>query len=113
MIEGEQSVLISGSVIDAVTNEPVDGAKITFTAFESGKRSGDDHFEQNVYSGSNGTFNILVERISTSVSCILKTEAEGYRSEEKAVIISWSGPSYDSANSTFVVNECNFFLVKD
>lgn len=105
------TIMITGTVSNTDSNSPIEGVKIVFNAFseEDGGATVNTH---NVYTDSNGIFNITAEDINTTVICLITAEHDEYVSEKKEIIVNWKGISYDAQNRTFFVNDCDFHLAK-
>lgn len=105
--------IISGLVTDAQNDKPLNDIKIRFEAYPQDKINTVPIATSEVYTTSEGIFFIEVTGLdSTPLHCILTaTDPQTYYQDRKTnVIVSWSGPSYDAYNKTFVVNDCNFQL---
>lgn len=109
--ETEKTVIITGIVSDLSSTHPIEGVKVIFNAY-AGNNGRNALNTQNVYTDSNGAFNITAERIDKAVTCVINTEHEDYVSVKKEIIVNWSGISYDEHRNTFFVNDCDFHLEK-
>lgn len=108
MVEGGK-VIISGTICDMDTKQPIESVKVLFMSYESDDMSSRIH-ELNVYTDSNGAYNLISEEYDEPVTCVITTEAEGYETVKKEVFVNWEGTSYDKAQNTFFVNDCDFHL---
>lgn len=104
------TIIISGSISDIGTKRPIESVKVLFSAYESHEDSALPVNEQNVYTDSNGSYSIMASGFSTPVTCVIVTEAEGYASVRKEILVNWEGISFDRATNTFFVNDCDFHL---
>ena len=105
--------IISGLVTDAQNDKPLNDIKVCFEAYPQDKINTAPIATSEVYTTSEGIFFIEVTGFdSTPLHCILTaTDPQAYyKNRTTNVIVSWSGPSYDAYNKTFVVNDCNFQL---
>lgn len=102
------TVIVTGSVSDIDTKEPVEGVKIIFAAFEADSSS--PVATQNVYTDSRGIFNLRAEDISSAVRCMITADHIDYQNVTKEIIINWNSISYDADNGIFYVNDCDFHL---
>lgn len=102
-----ETVMITGSVSDMDTKEPVEGAKIVFAAFN---RQLIPLSTQNVYTDSRGIFNLKAEDMASVERCMITASHTDYTSITKEIIINWNSISYDADNGIFYVNDCDFHL---
>lgn len=105
-------IVISGTISDMDTKQPLEGVKILFTAYDSDEDFTLPVTEQNVYTDSKGSYSIMASGFSTPVTCVIVTEAEGYAAVRKEVFVNWEGTSFDRVSNSFFVNECDFHLEK-
>lgn len=109
MSEGNK-VIISGSVCDIDTKQPLESVKILFKAYDTSGVPSSPINEINVYTDSNGAYNLMSDEYDRPVTCVIITEAESYESVRKEVFVNWEGTSYDREKKTFFVNDCDFHL---
>ena len=100
--------MITGSVSDIDTKEPVEGAKIIFTAYKTDNSS--PFATQNVYTDSRGIFNLKAEGMTSAARCMITADHTDYTGITKEIIINWNSISYDADNGIFYVNDCDFHL---
>ena len=106
------TVVISGTISDIDTKQPLEAVKMDFQAFDSRNDEFRPEYNQKVYTDSKGFFTITASGFTSRITCIVTAEAEGYRKEQKEVHINWDGTSFDEETSTFYVNDCDFHLEK-
>jgi hypothetical protein len=106
-------ILLSGIVADEDGN-PLEGISIqmleylandeTYSAISSAASSTD----------SDGFYTIYADGHTESMQCYVRAEdlEKKYESQTKMVLITWSGPSFDSESGIFVINDCNFIMQK-
>lgn len=107
-------LIISGVVSDKESSLPLEGIKITFSAYPMGQTDSTPLTEMNVYTDNKGMYRIEAEGFRDEITCILTaSDIEGaYSDSEQIMNISWEGVSYDYASGTFVVNAEEFKLEK-
>lgn len=107
-------LVITGTVSDFHSNAPLEGIKISFSACIKGDTKGKPLYEMNVYTDNHGVYTIDTDAYPTPVTCTITASdtKNAYRSSENEVEVSWTGVSFDTFSSTFVVNDCNFKLEK-
>lgn len=107
-------LVITGTVSDFKTDTPLEGIKISFCARAQGDKKGKPLYEMNVYTDNHGIYTIDTDAYPTPVTCtITATDTQNvYASSMNEVEVTWSGVSFDSFSSTFIVNDCNFKLEK-
>ena len=106
------TLIISGTVSETASKQPLEGVKIMFQAYESEGNPDLPAITQNAYTDSHGAFNIKAEGFSSAVTCILTTDHPDYSSVRKDILINWKGTSYDFQTRTFYVNDCDFHIDK-
>jgi hypothetical protein len=106
------TIIITGTVSEIDTKQPVEGVKMIFTAYPSDGTSVYPAAALNAYTDSKGTFNIKTEGVNSAVTCRIISEHPGYSQVTKEIIVNWSGTSYDASTGIFYVNDCDFHLEK-
>ena len=108
------SLIISGVVSDKESSLPLEGIKISFSAYLMGQTDSSPLSEMNVYTDNKGMYRIEAEGFREEITCRLTaSDIEGtYSDSEQIMNISWEGVSYDYASGTFVVNAEEFKLEK-
>ena len=108
----ESGILISGTVSDIDTDTPLEGIKLSFTAFAKEANTGTPILEMNVYSDNLGIYSVEASGFEGEITCLITaTDPDDvYEGACNEVEIRWSGISFDSSNSTFIVNDCDFKL---
>ena len=111
-VNADYRLVITGTVSDFNTNAPLEGIKVSFSARIQGDTKGKPLYEVNVYTDNRGAYTIDMDTYRTSVTCtITASDTEDiYISSANEVEVTWSGVSFDSFSSTFVVNDCDFKL---
>jgi hypothetical protein len=109
---GSGTVVISGTISDTDTKQPLENVNMDFQAFDSRNSEFRPDYNQKVSTDSKGFFRITATGFTSSITCIVTAEAEGYNKEQKEVHINWSGTSFDEETATFYVNDCDFHLKK-
>lgn len=107
-------IIISGIVTDN-SGKVLEDIKIDFQAYPQDRLTAAPLATSETYTTSEGLFVIQVAGFDgTPLHCKLTASdpQEYYQKRETNVIVSWSGLSYDSYNSTFVVNDCSFQLTR-
>ncbi|MBQ7811316.1 MAG: hypothetical protein IJ394_02025 [Bacteroidales bacterium] len=112
--EGDMSLAITGTVSDLETDAPLEGIKISFTAFPKGNPGGVPLQEKNVYSDNHGTYMVEASGFSHEITILITaTDTEDvYEGSVNEIDITWSGVSFDSHQEKFIVNDCDFKLEK-
>lgn len=113
-LKGDGKLMISGTVSDSQTASPLEGIRISFSAFEKSAENGLPLMEMNVYTDNHGTYTIEAEGFSEDLTCLVTaTDTEGaYKGAVQEVTVTWGGVSFDMSNDTFIVNDCDFKLEK-
>lgn len=111
-INDTMTLIISGTVSDNASKQPLEGVKIIFQAYASEGQSDSPEISQNAYTDSNGVFSIKATGFSSAVTCVLTTDHPDYSSVRKDILINWTGTSYDFQTKTFFVNDCDFHVDK-
>lgn len=113
-VNGDGRLMITGTVSDMETRQPIEGIKVTFGAVATKADDNRTGFELTVYTDNKGTYAIEAEGFSKDIKCVLKAEdPDGvYDSSTQEVDVKWSGVAFDEHKNTFIVNDCDFKLVK-
>jgi hypothetical protein len=111
MLVGEGTAIISGIVSDKGTGAPLKEIKIIYEAYDLRGRLIDT---KTSYSSGEGIYTIEATGYTSAINCTLTASGtdNGYSESRIELSIDWNGPSYNSAEGSFVVNDCNFFLTK-
>lgn len=111
MLVGEGTAIISGIVSDKGTGIPLKEIKIIYEAYDLRGRLIDT---KTSYSSGEGIYTIEAAGYTSAINCTLTASGtdNGYSESRIELSIDWNGPSYNSAEGSFVVNDCNFFLTK-
>ena len=106
------SVIINGTVSDISSNEPLEGVKIVFKAYNAENPGTEPIVSMNAYTDSKGVFNIKSDGYTSAILCEIDAEHPGYSDVTKEIYINWNGTSFDEASLSFFVNDCDFHLEK-
>lgn len=106
----EGTVVISGCISEAGGRKVLEGVKVHFSAFAVGGQAGIPVEEQSVLTDAKGIYTIVATGFTSTATCTISTEAEGYKGETKEVLVNWEGSSYDAGSNIFYVNDCDFHL---
>lgn len=111
------TVIVSGSVADIGSNEPLKGIRISFSAYSQEGSQSAPILTQTVYSDSKGIYGIETDGITDAVRCRISAESPDpdelpYQSATQEVNINWSGSGYDAKQNAFFINNCDFKLSK-
>jgi len=108
------TIVVSGSVADIATAEPLENVKITFYAAEVADFESGTLIVKTVYTDNRGRFNFKESGFEKMISCRITAEDhEGtYTPSTQKLFVSWTGPSFDNRTGTFFVNDLNFHLEK-
>ena len=111
MLVGEGTAIISGIVSDKGTGIPLKEIKIIYAAYDLRGRLIDT---KTSYSSGEGIYTIEAAGYTSAINCTLTASGtdNGYSESRIELSIDWNGPSYNSAEGSFVANDCNFFLTK-
>lgn len=116
-LEGDCTLIVTGSVSDVEADTPIKGIKISFSAYPQDRTSSKPLFTQTVYSDSNGIYAIEAEGFENPVTCRITAESPDleelpYKTSVQEVNVNWSGTGYDQENSRYFINDCDFKLSK-
>ena len=116
-ISGEPSntLIITGTVSDLSNGEPLEDIQITLTATELYDSQDGRIVTKSTYTNNKGQYALAADGFSRPVTCTLNaSDKKGiYKdSAPQEVMVSWKGTAYDSANSIFNANGCDFYLEK-
>ena len=112
---GRKEIIITGMVTDAQGGMALEDITIFFDAYPQAASEGEPVASDQVHTGNNGVFSIqTTSDVSGNLTCTITAEdPEGiYQKQSKQVIITWKGPSFDKDLQMYVVNDCNFQLIK-
>lgn len=116
-LDGDLKIVVTGVASDVVSNTPLTGIKITFSAYKENSISILPLASQTVYTNSDGIYTIQVEGFSEAITCTITAESieqdeVQYEEITSRIVVTWSGDSFDEETGTFFVNDCNFQLKK-
>lgn len=116
-LDGDLKIVVTGVASDVVSNTPLTGIKITFSAYKENSISILPLASQTVYTNSDGIYTIQVEGFSEAITCTITAESieqdeVEYEEITSKIVVTWSGDSFDEETGTFFVNDCNFQLKK-
>lgn len=116
-LDGDSTVIVSGSVSDISSNEPITGIRITFAAYPENTLYPLPIITKTVYSDSKGLYTVDAYGFSDVITCKVTAESLDlenlpYEKSTNEILIPWSGAGYDQSTMTFFVNNCNFQLKK-
>lgn len=106
----EGTVVISGCISEAGGRKVLEGVKVHFSAYTAESESGIPVEEQSVYTDGKGVYTIIASGFTSTATCTITAEADGYKGETKEVLVNWEGSSFDARTNTFYVNDCDFHL---
>lgn len=107
-------LVISGSVSDMESAEPLEDIRIVMRAVEKTDGTSPEEHTYTAYSDSKGTFTINIGGFDNPVSVELEAnDPDGIYKPAKHEIplITWDS-SYNMNGDTFFINDCNFYLEK-
>lgn len=107
-------ILITGTVSELGSAQPLKDIKITFKAYLPDNSGATLILTDEVYSGNDGIYVINASAVKTPLLCKIIAEDMNsvYESQTHDISVTWSGPSYDKKNTSFVVNDSHFQLQK-
>ncbi len=110
--EASGRILITGTVSELGSALPLKDIKITFKAYPANGSEVFPVFTDEVYSGYNGIYAIEASVSDMPLLCTIMAEdtTGTYESQTHEISVTWSGPSYDKKNNSFVVNDSHFQL---
>lgn len=116
-LEGDCTLIVTGSVSDVETSTPLKGIKISFSAYPQDGSSSKPLLTQTVYSDSNGIYAIEAEGFEEPVTCRITAESPDlkelpYKTAVQEVNINRSDTGYDAENNRYFINDCDFILSK-
>lgn len=116
-LDGDLKIVVTGVASDVVSNTPLTGIKITFSAYKENSISILPLASQTVYTNSDGIYTIQAEGFSEAITCTITAESieqdeVEYEEITSKIVVTWSGDSFDEETGTFFVNDCNFQLKK-
>ena len=116
-LDGDLKIVVTGVASDVVSNTPLTGIKITFSAYKENSISILPLASQTVYTNSDGIYTIQAEGFSEAITCTITAESieqdeVQYEEITSRIVVTWSGDSFDEETGTFFVNDCNFQLKK-
>lgn len=106
-------ILITGTVSELGSAQPLKGIRITFKAYPAnGADAVYPVFEDEVYSGDNGVYLIAASASAIPLLCTIMAEDMDnvHESQTHEISVTWSGPSFDKKNNAFIVNDSHFQL---
>lgn len=111
LLEGEGTVIITGVISDKDTGAPLKDIKILYEAYSLKGKLIDT---KTVYSSGDGTYAIENGGYISEINCILKAADSGniYSAGEIELNVDWNGSPFNKETSSFIVNNCNFYLMK-
>lgn len=117
-MDGDLTLVITGVVSDVKTNEPVSDIKVTFSAFAENSLSVLPMTSMTATTDSKGIYTVEIFGFSKPVTCTLTATstdqtADEYETMTNKIVVNWRGSSFDNANRTFYVNDCNFQMKKN
>lgn len=109
------NLLISGTISDIADSKPLEGIKITFTAYPEEDITSSPPQLINVYSDSKGIYSIRTGGFTRTIVCNLYAEDPSgeYTPSQTSLTVRWTGVSYDKESHAFYVNDCNLQLSKN
>lgn len=116
-LDGDLKIVVTGVASDVISNTPLTGIKITFSAYKENSISILPLASQTVYTNSDGIYTIQAEGFSEAITCTITAESieqdeVQYEEITSKIVVTWSGDSFDEETGTFFVNDCNFQLKK-
>jgi len=112
MLDEEGIIMITGTVSEADSATPLEGAQVCLEAFYTTRMSDAPGNRQTVYTDSDGTYSIKIGGIRTNINCTITVSHEEYEDQSTTIMVNWSETSLDEEKNTFFVNDCNFHLKK-
>lgn len=111
-LEGNK-VLISGIVADEHGN-PLEGISIHLLEYLDITDLASPVNSIKSTTDKDGYYSIYAEGDLSPMLCYVKAEDPNgiYMTQVKTVLVKWSGPTFDKDANMFVVNDCNFILLK-
>ena len=109
----ERTILVTGSVSD-MSGNALEDITITLKAYPQDDAAAAPVTSETAYTSNKGTYSIHAKGAQTPLLCIITAEDMGgvYESQTQQVIVSWKGLAFDEISNRFVVNNCNFQLIK-
>lgn len=109
------TIVISGTAADITTTEPLENVKITFYAAEVTEYGEGALVDRTVYTDNRGRFELTEGGFQQKILCRITAEDQTgtYESSTQEMIVSWSGPSFNSETGSFYANDVNFYLKKE
>ena len=113
--EGDNRLVITGTVSDFDTDKPIKGIKVSLTARIQGDSNGKPLHEINVYTNNHGAYTIDLTCTPVPLTCSIEAADRDkvYKNSVNNVEVTWTGTAFDSFSNMFIVNDCNFKLEKN
>lgn len=110
----EGRILITGTVSELETAQPLKNIRITFKAYPAGESGAVPLITDETWSKENGVYAIAVPGHWMPLRCTIIAEdmSSAYEGQMHEISVTWSGTSYDKKHNSFIVNDCNFQLQK-
>lgn len=113
--QSSNTLVITGTVSDLSTGKPLEDIYITLTATELYDSQDGRIVTKSTYTNNKGQYAVAADGFIRPVTCTLNaTDKKGVYKDAapQEVMVSWKGTAYDSANSIFNANGCDFYLEK-
>lgn len=109
------TIVVSGTVADITTTEPLENVKITLYAAEVTEYGEGALVNRTVYTDNRGRFELTESGFQQKITCRVTAEDQSgvYESATQEMVVSWNGTSYNSQTRTSYVNDVNFYLKKE
>lgn len=107
-------LVISGSVSDMESSEPLEDIRIVMRSVERTDEANPKEFSHTAYTDNKGTFTINIGGFSSPISVVLEAEDPNdmYKPARHEIpLITWDS-DYNMDRGTFFINDCNFYLEK-